>query len=64
MFKVINIKPLSESQEEIKTKEEENEKLKQENKELKEEVKTLKETMIEVINSIYEEEQVRLSVPF
>lgn len=58
MFKVISTKPLSESQEEIKTKEKENEELKQENKELKEEVKTLKETMIEVINNIYEEGQV------
>ena len=58
MFKVISTKPLSESQDEIKTKEEENEKLKQENKELKEEVRTLKETMIEVINNIYEEGQV------
>lgn len=58
MFKVISTKSLSESQDEIKTKEEENEKLKQENKELKEEVRTLKETMIEVINNIYEEGQV------
>lgn len=51
MFKIVSTKPLSESQKE-------DEKLKQENKELKEEVKTLKETMIEVINSIYEEGQV------
>lgn len=58
MFKVINTKPLRDAQDENKAKEEENEKLKQENKELKEEVKTLKETMIEVINSIYEEGQV------
>lgn len=58
MFKIVSTKPLSESQDENKAKEEENEKLKQENKELKEEVKTLKETMIEVINSIYEEGQV------
>ena len=57
MFKIVSTKPLSESQKE-------DEKLKQENKELKEEVKTLKETMIEVINSIYEEGQVWLSVPF
>ena len=58
MFKIVSTKPLSESQDEIKTKEEENEKLKQENKELKEEVRTLRETMVEVINSICEEGQV------
>lgn len=39
----------------IKKSEEE---IEEENKQLKEEVKTLKETMIEVINSIYEEGQV------
>lgn len=42
----------------VKSAEQQLQDTKEENNKLKEEIKTLKETIIEVINSIYEEEQV------